>query len=174
MEVAELAAAVRSRDLGGVVGLDLAGDESTYNNSEYIACFRYAKEVLNLNTTVHAGESVGTQDDVKSAILEMKVDRVGHGYASTSDPEILEVLAASEVHLEACPHGAARRGFLKAIGTYEAMGLSFGLNEDDPTQYFENCTMAGTEEIVVDGLDFSAAAVATAYLHARAAAFGPT
>ena len=36
--------------------MDLAGDESMYNNSEYIDCFRYAKHTLELNTTVHAGE----------------------------------------------------------------------------------------------------------------------
>ena len=56
--LARLAASVRSGRLGGVVGLDLAGDEWHFNNSvgAVVECFRYAKEVLLLNTTVHAGE----------------------------------------------------------------------------------------------------------------------
>lgn len=53
----DLAAEMRSGDLGGVVGIDLAGDEYHYNNSKggVEACFAHAKLVRNLNITVHAG-----------------------------------------------------------------------------------------------------------------------
>ena len=60
--VADLAARMRSDDPGGVVGLDLAGDELHFNNSEYVACFRRAKE-RGLRTTVHAGECFGNLCD---------------------------------------------------------------------------------------------------------------
>jgi adenosine deaminase len=68
-DVARLANATRTGGLGGVVGLDLAGDEFHYNNSvgHVAGCFRYAKEELGLNTTVHAGEMAGPAD-VRSAV----------------------------------------------------------------------------------------------------------
>ena len=77
-ELARLAAATRSGELGGVVGMDLAGDELHYNNSagDVEACLRYAKEELHLNTTVHAGEMAGPQD-VRSALTLMRADRDG-------------------------------------------------------------------------------------------------
>ena len=49
--VADLAASVRSQELGGVVGLDLAGDELDYNNTtpfDYVPCFQRAKRALGL------------------------------------------------------------------------------------------------------------------------------
>mmetsp|Transcript_48783 Transcript_48783/g.113074 ORF Transcript_48783/g.113074 Transcript_48783/m.113074 type:complete len:94 (-) Transcript_48783:64-345(-) len=57
----------------------LQGDESNYPNGAYVDCFRYAKRVLGLRTTVHAGEFPDTSaTEVSSAVLEMEVDRVGH------------------------------------------------------------------------------------------------
>ena len=47
--------------LGAVVGIDLAGDEWTYNNTDYVSCFRHAKRI-GLNTTVHAGEASDQAD----------------------------------------------------------------------------------------------------------------
>ena len=83
-DLARLAAATRSGELGGVVGIDLAGDEYHFNNSKghVVECFRYAKGELLLNTTVHAGEMAGP-DDVRSAIEDMEADRVGQ-YANAA------------------------------------------------------------------------------------------
>ena len=57
-DLARLADAMRSGSLGGVVGMDIAGDEYHFNNSanHVESCFRFAKRDLQLNTTVHAGE----------------------------------------------------------------------------------------------------------------------
>ncbi|CAE8636182.1 unnamed protein product, partial [Polarella glacialis] len=57
LALAQLAAATRSPEHGGVVGLDLAGDERDFPNGAYVKCLRHAKTVLGLNTTVHAGEN---------------------------------------------------------------------------------------------------------------------
>ena len=65
-ELARLAAQMRHELLvemgvktGGVVGMDIAGDELHFNNTQnnVEACFQYAKLELRLNTTVHAHAS---------------------------------------------------------------------------------------------------------------------
>lgn len=81
-DVAGLAARTASRRMGGVVAMDLAGDESHFPNAAYVGCLRAAKLELGLNTTVHAGEFGDTSpEEVRSAVLEMGADRIGHGDA---------------------------------------------------------------------------------------------
>ena len=78
LEVAVLAAEMKDGSPGGVVGMDLAGNEWTKltNTSEYVPCFRKAKE-LGLNTTIHVGETLPwplhshTAEDVWIAAVEM-------------------------------------------------------------------------------------------------------
>jgi len=102
----------------------------------------------------------------------MKVDRIGHGYAGVKDPQVLEAMVQSGVHFEACPPGAKRKGVLDSILVYKEHGLSFGINEDDPTVYFENTTMTGCEDILIEDLGFSRKDIEEAYASARDARFG--
>ena len=127
-ELARLAASTRSGELGGVVGIDLAGDEYHFNNSlnHVIECFRFAKSELHLNTTVHAGESYTNMnrswEDIRSAVELMGVDRIGHGYAATRDEATLAELLRRDVHVEACPAGGTytRDVNLGATAVYQA------------------------------------------------------
>ena len=177
-DLARLASRTRSGELGGVVGMDIAGDEAHFNNTvnDYEACLRYAKVELLLNTTVHAGESYTdihrSYADVVSAIEVMRCDRIGHGYASTHDEDTLELVRRRGVHLEACPAGGHGNGVnLAATGVYRARGLSFGLNTDDPTPYFANTTLEHVEDLVRSRLNFSSADIDKAYSDAYAASF---
>ena len=181
--VAELAAKLRSTTLGGVVGLDLAGDELSFNNTlpiDYVSCFQHAKNTLGLNTTVHAGEVPhrlgNSTDDVRTAIEDMRVDRIGHGYAGVASPSVLTLMKRSGVHLEACPASASSKyGYgIAAIGSYREQGINFGLNRDDPSAEFANCTMNSIEAMVISKLGFVASDLELAYSNALAAAFGPT
>ena len=179
-ELADLAAATRSGALGGVVGMDLAGDEYHFNNSQNHVeqCFRYAKTELLLNTTVHAGEAYTdvhkTFADVRSAVEEMLADRIGHGYAAVQDETTLDLLARRRVHLEACPAGGhAHRDEvnLPATGVYRRHGLSFGMSTDDPAVYFANVSLSEVEALVRSRLNFTDADISHAYSNARAASF---
>ena len=174
--VAELAA--RSRH-AGVVGIDLAGDEWGTNNSQYVACFRDAKERLGLNTTVHVGETLpwplrsSTLDDVLSAALEMKADRLGHGYAAAKNETALRLLRDRGVHLEACPTTAKGEGSLDAIAAYEAWNLSFSISRDDPCLGgAAERTMAAEEALVARDLGFDGDDLDRANAEARSHAFG--
>ena len=179
-EIAKLAARMREAasppELGSVVGLDLAGDEGAFNNSQYVGCLHHAKHVLGLNTTVHSGE-IGAQsarlEDVRLAILEMNVDRIGHGYAAASDPETLALIKARNIHLEVCPGTALAEGSLDAIATFKAQNITnMGLNEDDPSSFFGGCDQGCVEAIAQtcsgSGLEVSPAAKALCDARLRA------
>jgi adenosine deaminase len=199
VEIADAAASaqrpwkgVRPPPLGAVVGIDLAGNEWSYNNSEYIGCFEHARG-LGLNTTIHAGEAANPEDIV-SAVLEMRVDRIGHGYVAARNASLLALVKSHGVHLEACPGTALAEGSLSAIGAFLKHNMSFGLNEDDPSPYFGGCGFPCIEAIANDckgnfsgslearvlcdaaitsRLHFGPADVKAAYKAARRAAFAP-
>eukprot|EP00966_Prymnesium_polylepis_P058572 1356644-Prymnesium_polylepis.1 len=169
----ELAAKLRTGALGGVVGIDLAGDEYHFNNSkgDVEACFTHAKQNLKLNVTVHAGEMAGP-DDVRTAVEDMGADRIGHGYSATADPTLMALLKERQIHVEACPGNHPQN--LPDILKYLKDGLNFGINTDDPAEYFGNTSLPQNDAIVMRELDFTTADVAKAYADARAAAFAPT
>lgn len=173
-ELARLAAQMRSGELGGVVGIDLAGDEFHFNNSygHVAECFRYAKLELLLNTTVHAGELAGGAD-VVSAVKVMLADRVGHGYSAVNDQSALAMLIESNVHLEACPAGHDHNN-LNATAIYRKYGLNFGLSTDDPASYFQNTSIEEVETLVRTRLGFSALDIWRAQQDAYAARFAPS
>ena len=176
-QTAELAARSRSRSMGaigGVVGLDLAGDETDFPNRAYIDCFKHAK-TLGLNITVHAGEFNQTMgNDVHTAIFDMGADRIGHGYAAAFDKDLLRALKERKVHVEACPKSALLHGAwaLHAIHSFRQYGLNFGLNTDDPAGSFSNTSAAQDEAIVMQELAFSAEDVRLSYADAYNARFG--
>ena len=186
LAVAELAARTRSAAAGGVVGIDLAGDEWASNNSEYIACFRHAKEVLRLNTTVHVGETLPwplgskalkerVRADVRSALVEMRVDRIGHGYAAASDPALLAHIAERRVHVEACPTTAKGEGSEGALRTYREATprLSFSISRDDPCLGCGSVrSFATDEQLTRSALGFTDEDIERARRQARAHAFG--
>ncbi len=74
LEVAKLAIAFRDR---GVVGFDLAGDESGNPPKKHIEAFQYIRK-KNFNITLHAGEAFGL-DSIWQAIQVCGAHRIGHG-----------------------------------------------------------------------------------------------
>ena len=74
LEVAKLAVAYRFR---GVVGFDLAGDESGHPPKRHIDAFQYIRN-QNFNITIHAGEGFGLES-IWQAIQVCGAHRIGHG-----------------------------------------------------------------------------------------------
>ncbi len=74
LEVAKLAVAFRDR---GVVGFDLAGDESGNPPKKHLDAFQYIRK-KNFNITLHAGEAFGL-DSIWQAIQVCGAHRIGHG-----------------------------------------------------------------------------------------------
>ncbi len=74
LEAAELAVAFRDR---GVVGFDIAGDESGHPPKRHLDAFQYIRN-KNFNITIHAGEAFGPES-IWQAIQICGAQRIGHG-----------------------------------------------------------------------------------------------
>lgn len=128
----------------GVVGIDLAGNESLPNGgvtNEIISAFKYAND-NQIPITIHAGEA-GPAINVKQAVEDLHAQRIGHGYRVLEDPEIYSSIVRQRgIHLEQCPFSSVKTGAfdLQAKGwphhplaTFYRDGVSFSVNTDDPT-----------------------------------------
>lgn len=83
LDIAELAVAFRDR---GVVGFDLAGDESGHPPKRHLEAFQYIRN-KNFNITIHAGEAFGVES-IWQAIQTCGSHRIGHGTRLVEDMTI--------------------------------------------------------------------------------------
>lgn len=83
LKVAELAVAFKNQ---GVVGFDLAGDESGNPARKHLEAFQFIRN-HNFNITIHAGEAFGTES-IWQAIQLCGAQRIGHGIRITDDMTI--------------------------------------------------------------------------------------
>ncbi|XP_037337105.2 adenosine deaminase [Pungitius pungitius] len=123
---------------GGVVAIDLAGDESLNckANPGHRKAYEEA-ERCGIHRTVHAGE-VGPPSVVQEAVEVLKAERVGHGYRTLEDRDLYQKLLARNMHFEVCPissklTGACDPDFTKhPIITFREDKANYSLNTDDP------------------------------------------
>ncbi|KAM3618605.1 uncharacterized protein V6R79_022447 [Siganus canaliculatus] len=122
----------------GVVGIDLAGDESLSSEANPDHRRAYEEAVrCGVHRTVHAGE-VGPPSVVKEAVEELKAERVGHGYRTLEDPDLYQRLLQQNMHFEVCPlssklTGACNPDFTKhPVIRFREDKANYSLNTDDP------------------------------------------
>lgn len=132
-QVARLAAERINR---GVVGLDLAGDESRHSGLEFAGIFREARQ-SGLHVTIHAGEWAGPQS-IRNAILHLQAERIGHGIRVVEDPEVTELARGRELPFEACLTSNVQSGVVQLASAHPLpkmleMGLNVTINTDDPS-----------------------------------------
>ena len=84
----------------GVVGLDLAGDESCYPTLLFHELFQTMKN-QNLPFTIHSGE-INNLLNIKSA-LSFHTKRIGHGIYASTDSDLLKEIKEANITLEVCP-----------------------------------------------------------------------
>ncbi|KAK2851903.1 hypothetical protein Q5P01_008179 [Channa striata] len=122
----------------GVVGIDLAGDESLVcqANSEHRQAYEEAVR-CGIHRTVHAGE-VGPPCMVKEAVEVLKAERIGHGYRTLEDPELYKKLLDQKMHFEVCPISSKLTGACCSdfathpVTTFMKDKANYSLNTDDP------------------------------------------
>jgi adenosine deaminase/aminodeoxyfutalosine deaminase len=115
--------------LEGAVGIGLVGDESIPATSA-IAAVRRARS-RGLRFMPHAGQTGGP--GVVLEALRMEADRVAHGVAAASDPELREQLVGRGICLCVCPSSNARIGLRPDFRALAAAGVPLTVNSDDPT-----------------------------------------
>ncbi|MGX9354944.1 adenosine deaminase [Roseobacteraceae bacterium S113] len=145
-----------------IVGFGMGGDENAGEQGDFAYSYDMAREA-GLHLTTHAGEWRGPKE-VRAALDDLGVVRVGHGVRASEDGALMERLAEDQITLEVCPLSNVRLGvypnmaahpieILRKAGVpitistddppffhstmsaeYEALHRTFGWNEDDFTE----------------------------------------
>ena len=123
------------RNTDRFIGIDLAGDESTHPNSEYVRAFKPVVD-SGANITVHAGEAAGP-DSMWAALEMLGAKRIGHGITCVQDRQLMDTLRDRKICLEMCPTSNfitsavpdLRKHPLKEVLHY---GIPVCINTDDP------------------------------------------
>jgi len=127
--------AVLSCEGYGIVGVDLAGQESGFPATLFRPVFLRAK-AAGLGVTIHAGEWQGAES-VWDAVGNLAADRVGHGIRALEDVGIVNVLVERGVTLEVCPTSNRDTGVVTSLANHPLPLLTFSgvrttINTDDP------------------------------------------
>jgi adenosine deaminase len=122
----------------GIIGIGLGGAEHDYPPVLFQEAYDTARK-SGLRTTAHAGEGAGAES-VRSAIDDLRVDRIGHGVRAQEDEQLLERLAASQIPLEVCPISNIRTGVVTSleqhpIRDFHRRGILVTVNTDDPKMF---------------------------------------
>lgn len=131
----ELEAALHYRNHKALVALDLAGDEVQYPGSLFVDFFQRAREA-GLHVIAHAGEATGAES-VRQAVLELGVERVGHGITAANDEATIDLLLEKNIGIEVCPTSNVQTSTVPSyqqhpLPMFLERGLLVSLNTDDP------------------------------------------
>jgi len=150
--VAELAARYRIRN---VVGFGIGGDERQGAPELFRDVYAYAAG-QGLHLTAHAGETVGPES-IWGA-LNLKAERIGHGFTAAQDAELIEELAERQVPIEICVTSNLRTACCAnaadhPVKQYFDQGLMITLNTDDPAMFAT--TLDGEFQLAQDTYGFT-------------------
>jgi len=132
VEQARLAASRADR---GIVSFGLANDEAIGPPEPYAEAFAIAKDA-GLLSTPHAGELAGPES-VRGALATLDPDRLQHGVRAVEDPELVKLLADSDIVLDVCPTSNLLLSVYPSIAEHPLpqlleAGVQCSLNGDDP------------------------------------------
>lgn len=132
--VLEMAMAHRDR----IVGVGLDSSEAGHPPSKYERVFAQARDA-GFHIVAHAGEE-GPAAYVREALDLLKVDRIDHGNAAMTDPDLVARLAAENIPLTVCPLSNYRLQGVTDMAQHplRAMldaGLVATVNSDDPAYF---------------------------------------
>jgi len=156
-----------------VVALGLTGIEGSVAEHEFTLLRRAADE-FGIGLVVHAGET-GSADNVRAA-LELGSDRIGHGIAAATDPQLLGELAAAGTVLEVCPSSNVTLGLVGSLAEHPIVrlrdaGIAITVNSDDPP--FFSTTLTDELAHAVRLLDLDERDLAALQRRAIDASFAP-
>jgi adenosine deaminase/aminodeoxyfutalosine deaminase len=122
----------------GVVAFGLGGDEELGPARLFADVYREARD-CGLHTLAHAGETTGPES-VRDAVELLNVERIGHGLAAASDPQVMALLRDRGIPLEGCPGSNVSIGLLPEFRDYPLRsfldaGVTITLNSDDPALF---------------------------------------
>jgi adenosine deaminase len=158
----------------GIVGLDLAGDESQFPAAPFEPIFRAARQ-SGLRTTIHAGEW-GPAENVAQAIELLEAERIGHGVRVLEDPNVAAVARDLGTTFEVCPTSNYQSGVIADLDQHPIkkmidLGLETTINTDDPG--ISQISLGGEYSLVCERIGLSLATLQEQIRAAARAAFLP-
>lgn len=119
----------------GVVGLDLAGDESGYPAYLFKDFFNKAME-KSIPFTIHAGEAKGPDSIIEA--IELGASRIGHGIRAYEREEVMDLILERDICLECCPISNRDTKAIRDFSNYPILrylskGIAATLNSDNRT-----------------------------------------
>ncbi|RME48239.1 MAG: adenosine deaminase [Caldilineae bacterium] len=171
--LAELAVA---RQKGGIVALDLAGDEEHYSAGKFIDVLRWAKR-QGMHITAHAGECRNCPaENVREAIEVIQADRIGHGVQARGNLAVIDLLRRKQIPLEMCPTSNLQTAAIDALSqhpllSFHRIGIPVTINTDDPS--VSNITLTDEYMVAVRGIGVPFTVLKEMILNAARAAFVP-
>ena len=130
-------AALRNK---AVVALDLGGPEIGNPPEKFEKAFAMAT-AAGLKKTIHAGEGAGSVEqnlkNIRTAIVALGANRVGHARDIAKDPKLVESAIAKGVTIEMNPQSNKALQYIKsptelAISELLSKGVLVTVNSDDP------------------------------------------
>ncbi len=190
LEIAQLA--VRHRE-NGVVGFDIAGPEDGFPPSRMRTAFDYLAEHY-LPTTVHAGEAAGL-DSIRSALIDGRTLRLGHGVRLAEDIEVgpaegdstlvtlgplAEWVKDREIALELSPTSNLQTGAIAQWGSALAdhpfdllYQLGFRVTVNTDNRLMSNTTLSRELAVLSDAFGYDLGDLEVFQLNAAAGSFLP-
>jgi len=141
----------------GVVGFDLAGDESLFNDlAKYEEPFAIAR-AAGLGLTCHAAEAA-PGSAAREAAERFGVSRIGHGAHLAEDDESLQWVRDRGIVVECCPTSnwytsAITRRSEHPAGYFRKQNLRIVLGDDNPVQ--TKSLLSNERRVLVDELGFN-------------------
>jgi len=158
----------------GVIGVGIGGSEREFPPGPYAGVYRAARD-RGFHLTAHAGEAAGPES-ITGAVLELDVERIGHGVRANEDPEVVALLRAREIPLEMCIISNVRTGVIKSVAEHPVRdyfdgGLVITVNSDDPVMF--NTTLTDEYLALAGDLEFSHDEIKQVVLNGLRASFLP-
>lgn len=124
-----------------VVGFGIGGPETDYLIEDFRGIYSRARD-LGLRTTAHAGETAGSEAMWES-IINLKVDRIGHGTHAITDQRLMNHLKEVQLPLDISPTSNLKLNYSQSynahpIREFYDFGIPITLNSDDPALFNQN------------------------------------
>lgn len=120
-----------------LVGVGLDSDEAGHPPEKFAAHFAKAR-ANGLHVTAHCDiDQPGTLANIRTALVDLKVDRIDHGGNIVQSPELVAIAKQRNMYFTVCPtfSGTLRKGLDQPVDVVRAMldaGLKVTISSDDP------------------------------------------